>query len=50
MTVILAEKPSQAKDYAAAFQKAVRKDGYFEINDREYFGDETVYLTWGLVI
>ena len=48
MTVILAEKPSQAKDYAAAFQKAVRKDGYFEINDREYFGDETVYLTWGI--
>ncbi|HFJ8660180.1 TPA: hypothetical protein ACGVBK_002760, partial [Enterococcus faecium] len=33
-TVILAEKPSQAKAYADSFSKATRKDGYFEIQDR----------------
>ncbi|MDV4915464.1 hypothetical protein NNG82_14870, partial [Enterococcus faecium] len=37
-TVILAEKPSQAKAYADSFSKATRKDGYFEIQDRLFSG------------
>lgn len=45
--VILAEKPNQAKDYSLAFRKAVRKDGYFEIQDSNYFND-VAYLTWGI--
>ena len=32
-TVILAEKPSQAKDYAAAFKKTTKKSGYIEVED-----------------
>ncbi|OZH75092.1 topoisomerase, partial [Enterococcus faecium] len=44
-TVILAEKPSQAKAYADSFSKATRKDGYFEIQDRLFSG-ETV-ITYG---
>lgn len=47
VVVILAEKPSQAKDYSLAFQKAIRKDGYFEIRDSNYFND-VAYLTWGI--
>lgn len=34
-TVILAEKPSQAKAYAEAFQKVESKDGYFIVSDNE---------------
>lgn len=34
-TVILAEKPSQAKAYAEAFAKAERKDGYYIVSDGE---------------
>ena len=42
-TVILAEKPSQAKAYADSFSKATRKDGYFEIQDRLFSGDVIRY-------
>lgn len=45
-TVILAEKPSQAKDYAAAMQKSVRKNGYYEVNDPIFQGK--VLLTWAV--
>ncbi|WP_455432194.1 hypothetical protein [Tigheibacillus jepli] len=34
---ILAEKPSQAKAYADAFQHISKKDGYIEINDSRFF-------------
>lgn len=33
-TVILAEKPNQAKDYAASFSKCVRMNGYYEVEDK----------------
>lgn len=46
-TVILAEKPSQARDYAKAFKKTNRKDGQVEIQDKEYFNN-VAYLTWGI--
>lgn len=45
-TVILAEKPSQAKDYAAAFDKTKQKGGYIEVLDNNFFND-TAYITWG---
>ena len=32
-TVILAEKPSQARAYVAAFQKSQKKSGYYEVSD-----------------
>lgn len=46
-TVIFAEKPSQARDYAKAFKQTNRKDGYVEIQDKEYFNN-VAYLTWGI--
>jgi len=46
--VILAEKPSQAKDYAKAFKKTSTKGGYIEIEDSEFFGSSKVFLTWGI--
>ncbi|GAK04503.1 DNA topoisomerase III [Geomicrobium sp. JCM 19037] len=45
-TVILAEKPSQARDYASAFSKTEKKNGYIEVTDPNYFSDRTV-ITWG---
>ncbi|MFT8363760.1 MAG: DNA topoisomerase III [Sporolactobacillus sp.] len=42
---ILAEKPDQARHYAAAFQQVTRKDGYFEIKDSLF--NEPVFLTYG---
>ncbi|WP_144772130.1 DNA topoisomerase 3 [Enterococcus casseliflavus] len=39
-TVILAEKPNQAADYASALKHSVKKDGFFEIQD-PLFSDET---------
>ncbi|WP_338035456.1 MULTISPECIES: toprim domain-containing protein [Halobacillus] len=44
--LILAEKPSQAKAYADAFQHTSKKDGYIEVNDRRYFNNKAV-ITWG---
>jgi len=43
---ILAEKPSQAKHYAEAFQHVRQKDGYMEVNDDRFFEGKT-YITWG---
>ncbi|SFE33806.1 DNA topoisomerase-3 [Lentibacillus persicus] len=48
MTVtVLAEKPSQAKHYAEAFQHVRQKDGYMEVNDDRFFQGKT-YITWGI--
>lgn len=44
-TLILAEKPSQAKAYADAMQSSTKKPGYIAINDL-LFTDETV-ITYG---
>lgn len=46
ISLILAEKPDQAKHYSEAFKTVIKKDGYFEIIDSEYFKGK-VYLTWG---
>src|SRR5699024_748289 len=43
--VVLAEKPSQAKDYAEAFKNVSRKKGYYEVNDSRFFNKKT-YITW----
>ncbi|MCO7126131.1 DNA topoisomerase [Sporolactobacillus shoreicorticis] len=45
MITILAEKPDQARHYAAAFDRASRKDGYFEVIDDLF--NEPVFLTYG---
>ncbi|WP_332239097.1 type IA DNA topoisomerase [Sporolactobacillus sp. KGMB 08714] len=42
---ILAEKPDQARHYAAAFRQAKQKNGYFEVKDDLF--DEPVFLTYG---
>ena len=45
-TVILAEKPNQAQNYAAAFRKQTTKKGYIEVEDSTLFQGK-VYITWG---
>ncbi|WP_093337522.1 type IA DNA topoisomerase [Salibacterium halotolerans] len=47
MPVILAEKPSQAKAYAAAFPKGQKKEGYMTIPACSVFPEGAV-LTWGV--
>ena len=49
-TVILAEKPSQAKAYADSFSKATRKDGYFEIQDRLFPGETVITYGFGHLV
>src|SRR5699024_9615593 len=44
--VILAEKPSQGKSYAEAFNKTSKKDGYIEVDDNRFFNGDA-YITWG---
>lgn len=44
--LILAEKPSQAKAYADAFNNISRKDGYIEVNDNRFFYGKA-YISWG---
>lgn len=44
-TIVLAEKPSQASDYANAFQKHTKKQGYFEVSD-PVLANET-FITYG---
>lgn len=46
VTVVLAEKPSQAKEYANAFQHSSRKNGYYEVEDR-ILGSGKSYVTYG---
>lgn len=45
ITVILAEKPSQALAYARAFSSYTKEDGYFRVKD-SIFHDET-FITFG---
>ncbi|MDQ0300002.1 DNA topoisomerase-3 [Salibacterium salarium] len=47
MPVILAEKPSQAKAYAAAFPKGNKKEGYMTIPACSTFPTGAI-LTWGI--
>lgn len=45
-TVILAEKPNQAKAYAEAFQHNTRRNGYFEVSDSIL--SEKTFITYGI--
>lgn len=48
-TVILAEKPSQAKKYAAAFQKATKQEKHsYNVEDEKLFPNQEVSLTWAI--
>lgn len=49
-TVILAEKPSQAKAYSDSFFKSTRKDGYFEIQDRLFPGETVITYGFGHLV
>ncbi|EPI05711.1 DNA topoisomerase, partial [Enterococcus faecalis 13-SD-W-01] len=49
-TVILAEKPSQAKSYAESFKKAVRKDGFYEIQDPLFPGEAVITYGFGHLV
>lgn len=44
-TVILAEKPSQARSYVEAFQKHTKKQGYYEVSDPVL--PENTFITFG---
>ncbi len=45
-TVILAEKPSQARSYVQAFQKSTKKQGYYTASDPVL--PENTLVTYGL--
>lgn len=45
-TVILAEKPSQARSYVEAFQTSTKKQGYYEVSDPVL--PENTLVTYGL--
>src|SRR5699024_1546009 len=44
--LVLAEKPSQAKAYADAFQHTKKQDGFIEVYDGRFF-QEKAFITWG---
>lgn len=44
--VILAEKPSQALEYAKALQPSTRKEGYIEVGTNSIFPNGAI-ITWG---
>ncbi|MGG3801200.1 toprim domain-containing protein [Metabacillus fastidiosus] len=46
-SVILAEKPDQARHYAAAFAKHKREKGFIEVEDSRFF-KRKAYITWGV--
>ena len=46
-TVILAEKPSQAKAYAETFKKKKKQEGYFEVSDPLFTGEVTITYGFG---
>ncbi len=48
-TVILAEKPSQASAYAEAFEHSERKDGYFNVSDKD-FPNATITYGFGHLV
>ncbi|WP_332633107.1 type IA DNA topoisomerase [Halalkalibacter flavus] len=45
-TVVLAEKPSQARAYSDAFKGTKRENGYISVQDDRFFSGEA-YITWG---
>ncbi|MDN3365501.1 DNA topoisomerase III [Priestia megaterium] len=45
-TLVLAEKPSQAAAYAAAFNGTKKHNGYISVEDSRFF-DGKAYITWG---
>ncbi|MGG1338456.1 DNA topoisomerase 3 [Bacillus subtilis] len=47
VTVILAEKPTQAQAYVDAFKSATAKKGYYVVNDDRYFSGEAI-VTWAI--
>lgn len=47
MITILAEKPSQAEEYAKAFTNAEKKKGYIEASDKNILNGKTCIITWG---
>ena len=49
-TVILAEKPSQAKAYAETFKKRIRHEGYYEIIDPLFSGEVTITYGFGHLV
>lgn len=49
-TVILAEKPSQAKAYAETFKKRKRHEGYYEISDPLFTGEVTITYGFGHLV
>ncbi|MDQ8484128.1 DNA topoisomerase [Enterococcus faecium] len=49
-TVILAEKPSQAKAYAETFQQLKRHEGYYEISDPLFAGEVTITYGFGHLV
>ena len=49
-TVILAEKPSQAKAYAETFQQRKRHEGYYEISDPLFAGEVTITYGFGHLV
>ncbi|MGM9902456.1 DNA topoisomerase III [Enterococcus sp. 10A9_DIV0425] len=49
-TVILAEKPSQAKAYAETFKKRKKQDGYYEISDPLFPGEVTITYGFGHLV
>lgn len=46
--VILAEKPSQAKAYAEAFQVAKREKTHIELKPTSIFPNAQIYITWAI--
>lgn len=49
-TVILAEKPSQARSYVEAFQKHTKKQGYYEVSDPVLPDNTTVTFGFGHLV
>lgn len=49
-TVILAEKPSQAKVYAETFKQRKRHEGYYEIIDPLFTGEVTITYGFGHLV
>lgn len=49
-TVILAEKPSQAKAYVEAFAQSSRNDGYYTVNDAVLGGDAIITYGFGHLV
>lgn len=49
-TVILAEKPSQAKAYASAFHNCKRNDGFFSVSDPILNGETVITYGFGHLV